>query len=106
MRLAPNCVARRSGQVKSKATYDDFVRVARTLEGQQVPTIGGRTTFAVKVIDGVVYVTPQSTGKSRRLAKDVLDALEAYNETASLQPMDYQHLTRNSVYILALLSRV
>jgi protein-S-isoprenylcysteine O-methyltransferase Ste14 len=93
--------------VNRTVTYSDLVRLARSLSGQELHTIGGNATFTVEVHQGrddeVVYCIPTSSGKARRLGKGTEEALALFSQTGSMRPADYTSLTQNSVYILALI---
>ena len=63
--------------------------------------------FKVEVTQGrledLIYFTPLSTGKRRRLESNCEAALELYNRTGSGRPADYAALTQNASYLLALI---
>jgi hypothetical protein len=87
--------------------YAGLLRVARRLSGQELRTGAARARFTVEVRQGregdVIYFTPASSGKQRRLESDCLAVLDRYNRTGSLRPRDYTSLTQNASYLLALI---
>ena len=85
-------------------TYDDLVRLARRAEGETLRTITGKA-FTVGVYLNCPYFTPASTGLGRSDGRKAAERFVArYNETGSLRPADYQDVTRNSSYFVALLA--
>jgi hypothetical protein len=83
----------------------DFLSFVRSLEGQEIPTLAGRSRFTVRVVDNGLEFTPLSTqqprGHSRSYVQRVLDR---FRETGSLSTADYQ-FTVNASYQLALIER-
>jgi hypothetical protein len=95
--------------MKRTVDYADLLRVARQSSGRQLRTVGGNATFTVEVRQGrdqdVLYFTPTSTGIERRL-DGIEKVLDHFNRTGSMRPSDYTSLTRNSVYVLALIRQL
>lgn len=86
------------------ANFRKFIAFVLGISNRQLPTVGGRSSFSVKVAEQELIYTPKTTGKPRRqefaMAEKILGL---YNDTGSLTPSDYLNITRNASYILALI---
>ena len=81
-----------------------LVRFAERHQGRPLLTLGGRSSFVLKVSDGAFTYTPIRTKKSRRQGfVHANRVFERYLETRSLKTSDYTDLTVNSSYILAII---
>lgn len=84
-------------------TTTDMLALAKRLTGQALATATG-ARFAVKVEGNCPRFTPGSTGVPRSDGTAAMARFVArYNETGSLRPVDYQDVTRNASYYVALL---
>jgi hypothetical protein len=84
-------------------TTTEVLQLARQLAGKPLSTATG-ARFSVRVEGNSPSFTPASTGVPRSDGPATLDRFVArYNETGSLRPVDYQDVTRNSSYYVALL---
>lgn len=86
-------------------TYDQFLELARSLEGKELETISGKK-FKVGIFRDCPFFIPSSTGLGRsdgRLAAERF--LARYNETRNPHPSHYHDLTRNSSYLVALVQQ-
>ncbi|HXH61979.1 MAG TPA: hypothetical protein VNI20_11550 [Fimbriimonadaceae bacterium] len=84
-------------------TYDELLRLAKNKEGSVLTTIRGKK-FKVGVYMDCPFFIPQSSGLGRsdgRLAAERF--LDLYNRTGSPKTSDYQKVTRNASYFLALI---
>lgn len=87
----------------ASVTYDDFIRLARSLAGRNLETLTGKRV-TVEVEGGLAYFTPESTGVRRNTSRAVTEELlKRFNRTGSLRPSDYVDITRNASYYVALL---
>ncbi|MBI2850078.1 MAG: hypothetical protein HYX80_03435 [Chloroflexi bacterium] len=86
-------------------SVSSFMTFCKTLVGTTLPTAGGRANFELsKVTDETVYYTPLSTGKERGVKKRYLHpVLDRYARTGSLKPGDYQNITVNASYTVAII---
>ncbi len=85
-------------------TYDAMIDLARSLKGETLETISGRT-FTVGVYLDCPFFTPQSTGLGRSDGKLAAERfLDRFNRIGSYRPRDYQDLTRNASYFVALVA--
>ena len=79
---------------------------ARTLEGKPLVTQVRGHGFRLEVTRGGFIYTPESTGKARPEQDKIIErVLARYSETKSLRPGDYQDLTVNASYLLAIVAR-
>lgn len=84
-------------------TVDDVMRVAASVIGKPLLTMGERSDFTITYEGGDLVIQPSSSGSSRPL-KNQLDAVVSrYNNTHSLKPADYQDISHNSSYVLRLI---
>lgn len=89
----------------SAIDFNSFIAFCRSLEGQTLPTIGGRAQFVLSSVrsDGLYY-TVLSTLKVRKASRRyIAHVLKQYRMTNSLRPVDYQHITLNASYTLSLI---
>jgi hypothetical protein len=82
----------------------DFVKEEK-LESKPVTTQAQQKEFTVRVVgDGLEY-TPASSGAPRRQPHKVLSRVcEEFSRTNSFKPADYQSITRNASYALAVIA--
>jgi len=82
-----------------------FVAFVRTLAGQQLETGTQHRRFTVQVTAGGLAIVPDSSGQPRSESWAQLDGVLAeFALNGSLQPKDYQQLTRNASYLLRLIT--
>lgn len=87
-------------------TYEEMLDLAKACDGKILETITGRE-FKVGIYMNCPFFIPLSTGRGRsdgRLAAERF--LERYNKIGSLRPVDYQDVTRNASYFVALMANV
>jgi hypothetical protein len=83
-------------------TYDEMLEIARRCDGEILETITGKE-FRVGIYMDCPYFIPLSTGQGRsdgRLAAERF--LDRFNQVGSFRPSDYQEVTRNASYFVAL----
>ena len=84
--------------------YEEFVKLAHSFEGKVLETITGKE-FRVGVYLDCPFFIPLSTGLGRSDGKLAAQRfLQRYNETKSLRPRDYQDVTRNASYFVAMMA--
>ena len=84
-------------------TPAEVLALARALTGHTLQTARG-AQFTVAVHGHCPWFTPASTGIPRSDGPGALARfVDRYNTTRSLRPADYQDVTRNSSYYVALL---
>jgi PIN domain nuclease of toxin-antitoxin system len=94
------------GTTMRALTADDLLGFASTVEGEQLPTIGGRATFALRVLPGGIEITPASSGESRVVTRGKIERVcEEYERLRSTRPDDYKTITFDASYVLALIAR-
>ena len=87
-----------------KIALDEFVRYLRSISGQSVLTQFQHKPFTVETASTGLYITPLSSGKARYHDLETVSRIvEIFNKTGSLRPKDYQVITWNSSYTLALI---
>ena len=87
-----------------KIALDEFVRYLRSISGQRVLTQFRQKPFTIEMASKWLFITPLSSGKSRYHDLETVSRIvEEYNKTGSLRPRDYQDITWNSSYTLALI---
>src|SRR5437763_1640496 len=85
-------------------TYDELLAIARSCEGQVIETITGKE-FRVGIYLDCPFFIPLSTGLGRSDGRRAAERfVKRYNELHSLRPRDYQDVTRNSSYLVAMLA--
>lgn len=87
----------------SPISFEDVLSVAKDLEGQDIPTLAGRSEFRAIVVGHSLIITPKKTGKPRSIGEPT-KTIERFNETGSWKPSEYQDITFNSVYVLKLIA--
>ena len=87
-----------------KVSLAELRSFARTIHGWTLVTRFQDRSFTLAVrVQGFEY-TPDRSGESRlQRWEEVELVLDHYNKTGSLQPGDYQDLTRNAFYLLTLI---
>ena len=84
--------------------YEELLELARSAEGEVLHTVRGKP-FTVGVFYECPFFTPLSTGQGRSDGRKAAERfLELYNRIGSPMPGDYQSVTRNASYFLALLA--
>ena len=82
----------------------DLVRFAGTLRGKKFTTRARGTAFGVEVDGRGLIFTPVSSGQGRsEIASRLQLVLDEFERTKSVKAGDYQQLSMNASYILALL---
>ncbi|MBT9148740.1 MAG: hypothetical protein AAGB97_06770 [Dehalococcoidia bacterium] len=89
-----------------KIDFDSFMAFCKRMEGQKLPTAGGRAEFTLESVQNEkLFFVPRS-GKPRHHQKRYIESvLDHHARTGSLSPSDYRDVTRNASYILALVKR-
>ncbi len=89
-------------------TFDEILDYASRHELETLKTFGRGETFTVEAGPDGLYFTPINTGGFRGEIKrpKAEKVLARYAATHSFQPKDYQDLTENASYFLALVARV
>lgn len=83
--------------------YDDLLALARRFEGKTLETPTGKP-FTTGIYLDCPFFTPASTGYGRSDGRKAAERfVQRYNEIHSLRPGDYQGVTRNASYFVALL---
>lgn len=94
------------GQVRSSAEVpspDSLLSFCRQVQGRPLLTMVRKTPFRVDVHGGFLEITPTSSGGSRRESKANISALLArFEKTRSFRMSDYQDVSFNASYLLAL----
>jgi hypothetical protein len=99
-----DCASGAGRQLVSPMTYDDLLQLARAALGKRLETVTGRP-FTVGIYLDCPFFTPASTGRGRSDGRKAAERFVArYNEIGSLRPADYQDITRNASYLVALLA--
>jgi len=89
-----------------KITTPAIIALAQTLEGETIATVRDRRSFQVVVRPkgGGLEFVPARTKRPRRAPPEQIDAVLAiYGKTGSLRKADYQDVSFNASYILALI---
>ena len=77
---------------------------AGLLHGQDIATIGQRSTFKVDVVGESFIFEPASSKKPRRMPrKKAEEVLALYSSTRSKSCATYQAVTQNASYFLSLI---
>lgn len=101
----PNTTARQSAPIGcgSVPSADDLFDFCKTLRGEMLRTMVRKTQFRIEVIESFLEITPASSGGARRESKLTVSGLLArFDKTRSFQMSDYQDVSFNASYILAL----
>ena len=89
----------------AKFTRQQFVAFVQTLAGKQLTTRAQHRPFTVRVTGGGLEFLPGSTQRPRPESSATLDrVLEEFAANESLQPRQYQDLTRNASYVLSVIA--
>jgi len=84
-------------------SYESLQDYVKGIEGKPLYTLARRRKFTARCGDDGLEYIPTSTGKPRRESRSVVErVLERYNRTGSLSPGDYQDITANASYLMAL----
>lgn len=84
---------------------DSFIEFCKPLVGSKFKTVGGRAWFILScaAYNKLCY-TPVSTGKLREHTRRRIEmVLNRYNKTKSLKTTDYNDISRNASFVLALI---
>jgi hypothetical protein len=87
-------------------SYNAFCRFALGLigKGQGLRTVGGRSNFELESVTDAQFTFLISTGKKRVEGKKCIEGIiERYLSCGSFKPKDYQDISVNSSYVLAIL---
>jgi hypothetical protein len=86
-------------------TADHLLQYASRLEGQRLTTAGGRATFTIRVLPRGLEVTPESSGNARIISLQIIQlVIDQYEQSRNLQPGQYQSITFDASYLLALIA--
>ncbi len=84
----------------------DLLNLAESLRGQELHTNARNAVFRVDAGPDRLEIIPSSSGKPRKVNREVLDRVCArYESNGSLAPKDYQDITFDSSYLVALIRR-
>jgi hypothetical protein len=87
-----------------KIEFADFLQFLKSVNGQNFNTQYKQKSFKVETTSNEILYTPQSTGKTRHHDLVTLKGIvDRYNDTSSLHPGDYNEMTMNSSYTLAII---
>ena len=79
---------------------------ARSQQGETLRTLQHKSPFRVKVVGDFLEITPDSSSAPRREGRDSVAAiLVKLAETMSFKTSDYQKISFNASYVLALVKR-
>ena len=82
---------------------DDLIAFCKTLQGETLRTIVRKTQFQIEVVENFLEITPAASGGTRRESRTTISSLLAhFDKTRSFQMSDYQDVSFNASYILAL----
>ena len=83
-----------------------FMGFCGSLVGSKIKTAGGQKEFVLSSAQYNKLCYKVSTGNIRTHTRARIEmVLDRYEKTKSLRPADYQHISVNASYILALISR-
>ena len=86
-------------------SYEELLLAAKAVHDEVLETATGRR-FRVGVYMDCPFFIPESTGQGRADGRRAAERfLEHYNATGSLRAADYQGLTFNASYLIALVIR-
>lgn len=87
-------------------TLEELTQFAHSISGSTLETRVRHCKFLFFVDDQGFHYTPESTGKARIQEEQYIErVLERFNSTGSLNPSDYQDITLNPSYIVAVIER-
>ena len=87
-------------------TVQALVKFASTLEGERLETGVQRAGFRVSVSGSGIAVTPESTGRTRAIPRSSIERfLEEYGRVRSTKAGDYQQVSFDASYLLAIIHR-
>lgn len=79
---------------------------ARSQQGETLRTLQHKSPFRVKVVGDFLEITPDSSSAPRREGRDsVATILAKLEKTMSFKTSDYQKISFNASYVLALVKR-
>lgn len=82
---------------------DALFGFCRSLRGETLRTMVRKTQFRVEIVENFLEITPASSGGRRRESKSSISSLLArFDKTRSFQMSDYQDVSFNASYVLAL----
>lgn len=88
-----------AGAPSADALFD----FCKTLQGETLRTMVRKTQFRVEVVESFLEITPASSGGARRESKASITGLLArFDKNRSFQMSDYQDVSFNASYVLAL----
>lgn len=83
-----------------------FLAFCQSLDGREVRTRAGRSSFVVCVVDGCLEFTLLPRNKVRRETRRRVDVvLDRFEKYGSFTTTDYHDCTVNSSYMLTLIDR-
>jgi hypothetical protein len=84
---------------------DSFIKFCKSLVGSEIKTVGGQASFILSCAQhNKLCYTPVSTGKPRdHTRRRIQMVLNRYSTTKSLKTTDYEGISVNQPYILALI---
>jgi hypothetical protein len=87
----------------SVPSADALFCFCRSLRGETLRTMVRKTHFRVDIVENFLEITPASSGGRRRESKSSISSLlTRFDKTRSFQMSDYQDVSFNASYVLAL----
>ena len=83
-------------------TVEELFAFARSVEGEPLETLHRPRPFSVLVDGAKLSITPGSRKPRATTRIRVAEVLKKLEKTGTFQPGQYQHLTYNASYVLAL----
>ena len=88
------------------ASAEDFLAYASALENERLATAGGRAFFTLRAMPQGLEITPESSGKPRVVRRETIQLfLDEYQRSGKPQPAEYQGITFDASYLLAIIAR-
>jgi hypothetical protein len=87
-------------------TAEELLRFATGLQGERLETRVRRAGFSVQVFPAGLEITPESSGSPRLVDPARIQlVLDEYHRTRSMRKRDYQDITFDASYLLALIGK-
>jgi len=84
----------------------DLLTFAIGLEGKRLTTLARGASFRIRVLPHGLEITPASSRTPRIVRREIIDRVcEAYRESRSARTRDYQAISFDASYLLALIDR-
>jgi hypothetical protein len=90
----------------SQISVDELLRYASGLENERLTTAGGRASFSMKIVPQGIEITPDSSREPHIDDRETIQlVLDEYERSRNLQPGQYQEITADASYLLAIIAR-